>query len=331
MIQFQNCGKQQAIAESASIASAGSNNSSGSTTNNNSASNNSSTSIPAPPGQLALVASSSKQINLTWSDNSSDESGFKIERAVTGGGPLSGASGPGSFSVVGSVGANVTSYSDTGLIENTLYYYRITSYNSAGNSTYSAVMSIKTQPPPTTPPAAPSNLKATATAASLMTISWTDNSNNESSFYIERSSDNGVTFKVIAIDSTNETSYQDYNLIESTTYIYRVRASNDAGFSTYTANASGTTLAAGNKATFTYVYTNIIQPNCVSCHGAGMADAGVRLDSYNGVLGIVMANNANGSRLVQDVAGGSMPPGTPLSADQLNSIKLWINAGALNN
>jgi hypothetical protein len=65
---------------------------------------------------------SSSQIDLNWQDNSDNENGFKIER---------------DFIQIDTVGANVTSYSDTGLNPLTLYTYRVRAYNDADNSAYS--------------------------------------------------------------------------------------------------------------------------------------------------------------------------------------------------
>lgn len=319
LFAFQNCGNklpEQNLNQSS---------------NNNTNNTNNGEVIPITPNQLGLVAVSSIQINLTWIDSSTNESGFRIERAFSNAGPFSSGTGPGSFSVVGTVSANSQTYSDLNLTANTVYYYRVTAFNSAGSSLPSGVMNVSTPSAPANAPVAPSNLQASAIAPSLVNLSWLDNSNNESSFYIERSSDNGSTFRVIAVIAANVLNYQDYNLIEQTTYIYRARAVNQAGSSANTSNVSVSTPAATNKATFNYIMTNIIRPNCTECHGSTKADRGIRLDTYNGVLSIVSVNNANGSRLIQETSAGRMPPGAPLSTDQINSLRNWINAGALNN
>ena len=66
-------------------------------------------------------------LQLSWSDNSNNESGFAIERKT-------GTSG--TFSQRATVGANVTSYVDTGLPAATTFCYRVRAYNSAGNSAF---------------------------------------------------------------------------------------------------------------------------------------------------------------------------------------------------
>jgi len=102
-----------------------------------------------------------------------------------------------------------------------------------------------TTPSVPTTPLAPSNLIATAAASSAqVTLTWADNSSNETGFKIERSTD-GVSFTQIATTATNIATYTDSTgLAYATTYYYRVRATNSVGDSAYTAVASATTAAA---------------------------------------------------------------------------------------
>jgi hypothetical protein len=95
----------------------------------------------------------------------------------------------------------------------------------------------------TSAPAAPTGLIATATGASTISLSWTDNSNNETSFLIERSSD-GINFTQIGTVGVNVTTFTDQNLSYDETYYYRVRAANTfqtLSYSAYTNIANATT------------------------------------------------------------------------------------------
>ncbi len=92
--------------------------------------------LPAAPTNLAATAVSKSQINLTWTDNASNETGFRIERCK-------GATCT-NFSLVITVSANVTAYSNTGLAANTSYRYRVSAYNGSGNSGYSNIVVAKT-------------------------------------------------------------------------------------------------------------------------------------------------------------------------------------------
>ncbi|HEV7298275.1 MAG TPA: PA14 domain-containing protein [Tepidisphaeraceae bacterium] len=92
---------------------------------------------PAAPSNLAATATSASQINLTWNDNSGNETGFIIERSTS-----SSFASPTAITV----GANVTSYANTGLSAATPYYYRVRATNAAGSSANSAMASATTQP-----------------------------------------------------------------------------------------------------------------------------------------------------------------------------------------
>ncbi len=87
------------------------------------------TATAAGPSQINLSAKtvSSSQIRLTWTDRSSNEDGFSIERSRDGR----------TFTQIRTVAANTTTYTDSGLASGTKYWYRLRAYNSAGNSAYS--------------------------------------------------------------------------------------------------------------------------------------------------------------------------------------------------
>src|SRR4051812_17763145 len=90
-----------------------------------------STRAPAAPSGLAAVSASSSEIDLTWTDNSSNETGFLIQRSPDGS----------TWSNFTTVGAGVTTYADTGLTASTTYHYRVSAFNSAG---YSSVSNMAT-------------------------------------------------------------------------------------------------------------------------------------------------------------------------------------------
>ena len=184
---------------------------------------------PAAPSNLTATAVSSTQINLSWTDNSSDEDGFKIYRATDGV----------NFAFYATVGANVTSRSNTNLTAGTPYYYRVLAYNAGGTSDYSNTASATTF----SVPAAPSNLTATAVSSSRIDLSWTDNSSDETGFRIYRST-NGVNFTWYYSAAQNATTYSDTGRAGATTYYYRVTAQNSTGNSDFSNTASATTFGA---------------------------------------------------------------------------------------
>ncbi len=87
--------------------------------------------VPAAPTSLTATPESSSQINLSWTDNSGNETGFKIERCK--------GSKCTNFAQIATVGANVTTYSNVNLRRRTAYSYRVRAYNAAGNSDYSNI------------------------------------------------------------------------------------------------------------------------------------------------------------------------------------------------
>src|SRR5436190_2166185 len=109
-------------------------------------------SSPTAPSGLSATAASSNIGKAAWRRNSTNETSFKIERAL----------GAGAFSQVGTVGAGVTTYADSGLTAGTSYSYRVRASNSGGYSAYSNAASATTT---VTAPAAPSGLSATAASS----------------------------------------------------------------------------------------------------------------------------------------------------------------------
>ncbi len=189
---------------------------------------------PAAPTNLAASAVSSSQINLTWSDSDATEDGFKIERCT--------GAGCGDFTQIATVGANVTSYANTGLTASTSYSYRVRAYNTGGESGYSNTASATTLAAPAVPNA-PTNLIATVISKSQINLTWTDNANNETGFYIERCKGSTCTnFARIATVGANVTSYANTGLTKNTTYRYRVVAYNASGLSGYSNIVTATTL-----------------------------------------------------------------------------------------
>ena len=170
--------------------------------------------LPQAPTALVANAVSSSQIDLTWTDNSANETGFKIDRSSDGV----------SFSSLVWLDANTTSYSNTGRSPSTTYYYRVSSYNAQGSSAFSNVASA------TTPSAlaAPSNLSATAISGARVDLTWVDNSSVESGFKVYRSTDN-VTFTFLGSSGQNVTTYSNGNAQPGTTYYYRVLAYDSGG------------------------------------------------------------------------------------------------------
>ena len=181
---------------------------------------------PTAPTTLVATATGALGADLSWTDTSSSETGFRIERRQ----------GAGSYATAGTVAANVTVFSDSGLTNGLSYTYRVFAFNGGGDSTASNEDTIVAGSTPAAP-AAPTGATAVAQAGLVIRVSWTDASSNEDGFYLERS-DAGGAFNQIQTLGAGVTSFDDSGLTEGTLYAYRVRAYNTTGNSAYSNTAS---------------------------------------------------------------------------------------------
>jgi FtsP/CotA-like multicopper oxidase with cupredoxin domain len=195
---------------------------------------------PLAPTDLTGVLKTGPQINLTWTDNALNESAFMLERSEAGG----------PFVQIATIAARTNtgniSFSDSTIKPATMpivYSYRVKAVNPIGVSGWSNTASITV--PVAVPPTAPSNLSATLVAGPKINVSFKDTATNETNFFVERSTDNGATYTLIAtlppLTGTGTVSYTDTitTSASNVTYTYRVRAGN-VFYSKYTTTVSVT-------------------------------------------------------------------------------------------
>jgi len=351
---------------------------------------------PDPPSSLSAAAQSSTSIRVSWTDNSDDETGFKIDRRQSGTDPWVRIAEP---------GANATTRTDTGLTAGTTYYYKVKAFNAAGNSGYSNTAEATTQDnapaiavsttsievscaqgsdaasetfqvwnaggstlayqmtdntsklsvspasgsssdsadkqthtvifttadlavgvydriitvaddgsgaangPVTidvrinvieTAPATPSGLVASAQSTTAIRLSWTDNSDNETGFKIDRRQSGTSGWTRIAEPGADTTAHNDTGLTVATKYYYMVKAYNGAGNSAYSNTGDATTQ---DNAPAIAVSTTSIQVSCV----AGTDATSETFDVWNsggGTLAYQITDNT--SKLsVSPVSGSS--------------------------
>lgn len=164
----------------------------------------------------SLVASDGGGVaQLTWTDNSTNESGMEILRSSVSGGP---------YTQAGTISPGSASYSDTPPTLGT-WYYVVRAFNGSGISLYSNQASVTVTSP--LPPSAPSGLTAMVSGASII-LNWTDNSTNETGFEVRRATISGGSYVTVNSTNPNVTTFTD-SPGAAGIYYYIVRAVNNAG------------------------------------------------------------------------------------------------------
>jgi hypothetical protein len=166
---------------------------------------------PRAPTNITAVSLSTSQIKLTWTDNSTNETSFKVYRKV----------GAASWALLATKPANAVSYTDStagGNTATTTYSYYIKACNSSGCSPATTIAVV---------PYMPKSLAATAASPSQINLVWADKSTNETGFRISRKSglcDSTSTWSLLATVGANRTSYSNTGLASAVTYSYKVRS-----------------------------------------------------------------------------------------------------------
>jgi hypothetical protein len=170
---------------------------------------------PAAPANLSVTIVSPTEIDLSWTDNSTDENGFAIERKIEGG----------SFSQIATVLANTTTYADQSIAKSSNYIYRVTAFNSVGKSpAYSNEVAVTTSDDP---PAAVTWIKVAENSYDRIRLEWNDNATNEADYLLVRNP--GTSDSLSFLLSANTNTYTDTGLKENTAYAYKVYARNKYG------------------------------------------------------------------------------------------------------
>lgn len=167
--------------------------------------------LPAPTLN-APTGITQSAITLSWTSVAGNN-GYRIDRSSDGY----------SFIQVATPAVNAVSYTDTGLLPNQAYTYRISTRNSAG--VYSVVSNV--QSATTLPVEAPVFAALSGIATDRMTLSWNDVPGN-AGYMIERSPDN-TTWTQVATPATGATSYLQTGLQAGTLYYFRISTRNSAG------------------------------------------------------------------------------------------------------
>jgi hypothetical protein len=194
--------------------------------------------LPAP-GNLTATPLTGGRVELSWTDNSADETRFVVRRRT----PTAG--GWTDFVTVKVLPANSTGWTDATVDPVTQYRYRVRACTADGCSPTSPgdVAEVFTLP---LPPLAPSNFGGSAATSTRIDLAWTDESGNETGFVLERRSDVGTGFGDwihLANLPLNTKVRSDTGLLPGGRYRYRLRACNTGGCSNWVPTETiGTTL-----------------------------------------------------------------------------------------
>jgi len=194
------------------------------------------TQAPTAPTSATATVVSNTSIKVTWTASTDDVkvTGYKIERC----------GGVGCTNFVQVATSTSVTYTNSSLIQGSSYSYRIRANDAAGNvSGYSNVTTTTTTGTDTQVPSTPTGLTATPTSSTQINLTWTASTDNVgvTGYRVERCQGTGCsTFAQIATPTGS--TYSDSGLMGSTSYSYRVRATDAANnLSGYSSTATATT------------------------------------------------------------------------------------------
>ena len=179
---------------------------------------------PSPPSGTSARPLNSHTIQVTWTDSSPNEIGFRVERAPTATGP---------WVTAGTTNKNISSFDDTGRPSEQQSCYRVIALRQNGATAISNTSC-------TVPPAGATGLTAAAVDHQTIDLAWTDNSAVEAGYEIERAIAQAGPYSTVAFVPSNTTTYRQSGLTTGTTYWYRVRPNKDGGYGDYSNLSSAT-------------------------------------------------------------------------------------------
>lgn len=166
---------------------------------------------PASPSDLTATALSSTQVELAWTDNSSDETQFRVEAKIAGG----------AWKPAATAAANSTGTVVGGLVPATAYSFRVVARRGTSGSVPSGEASATTLPDA---PFAPSSVTGAPTSATGAVLTWSDESSDETGFLIELRTPSSGAWVPLATLPPNTTAWELEPLLTGVPHSFRIRA-----------------------------------------------------------------------------------------------------------
>jgi hypothetical protein len=271
--------------------------------------------VPLPPTELKATLASKEQVDLSWKDNSTNETGYKIERKTD----------TGNFTEIGSTATDITTFSDKSLSLNTNYTYRVYSFNQVGKSiSYSNEVAIRTFNAPALTTTAITEITASG-AKSGGTVSSDGGSGITTRGVVWGTSTNPtISLTTKTSDGTGVGAFQSAisGLAASTKYFVRAYATNSVGTS-YGNELSFTTIQVGLP-TLTTTQANTV--------GSSTAKSGVSVTNNGGTTitetGLCWSTSSNPTISLTTKKSGE----TPIVIKGLfPNTKYYVRAYAITN
>ncbi len=182
--------------------------------------------LPKAPSRLEAAPGDEGGIGLTWRDNSNAEDGYEVYRSLTM---------DDGYEEAAVLETGTRAYVDFEITGNTTYYYKVRATKEGQGSLWSNTVEATTAE-------APLNLTANPISDMNVELSWTDNSESETGFQLQRAVHEEVNYRTIMLLGENVTEYTDHHLTEGTLYYYRIRSETEAAYSPFSETASAVTL-----------------------------------------------------------------------------------------
>lgn len=269
-----------------------------------------------PPSNVVLTSPAPNIVTLQWQDNTADETAFILERGTDGI----------TYQVLATTNADTITYTDTTVLANTRYYYRLKAVNGTDTSVYSTPVSIRTPTAPSAPvvPYNPTPADdASHIALQNITFSWVG-SDNTTAYRLWLG---GHPDSLTLLTDSLTTTYTVTTLAEATTYYWRVDAYNDLGYSTGDVWTFSTLTVYPPQRVGDWRMDETLGSTAADSSAYGVDGELVDIPAFQWIDGKV--NNALSIDSVQAGSGIRVPHHDPLYfTDHGFTVSMWVKAPA---